>query len=86
MNVVVEAVAHHHHPECVQPSALDALCALAVAIAFSGGDDADGCARNLVPSAVVDATFLAGLESPLTWAQAQGRARDCLERIALESN
>jgi HD-like signal output (HDOD) protein len=85
-HAVVEAVAHHHRPQRANPSALDALSALAVSMALCGGDDADGCARNLVPSPVVDGTFLAGLESPISWAQAQVRARDCLERIALESN
>ena len=43
-------------------------------------------ARTLVPSPVVDATFLESLESPVSWAQAVERARECLERIALESN
>lgn len=83
---VVEAVAHHHRPERVKSAGLDPLSALAVAIALTGGDDSDGCARNLPPSDIVGADYLAGLDSPLTWPEAETRARLCLERIAQESN
>jgi HD-like signal output (HDOD) protein len=83
---VVEAVAHHHHPTRVKPAGLDCLSALAVAIALTGGDDSDGGVRNLVPSVVVGADYLDSLEAPLTWEQAQGRARSRLERIAQDSN
>jgi HD-like signal output (HDOD) protein/ActR/RegA family two-component response regulator len=83
---VVEAVAHHHRPQRVRVNALDTLSALAVAMALTGGDDTDGCARNLPPSPVVDAAYLDGLEGTLTWAQAQARAAACLARIAGESN
>ena len=83
---VVEAVAHHHRPERVKSAGLDPLAALAVAIALTGGDDSDGCARNLPPSGIVGADYLAALDSPLTWQEAETRARVCLERIAQESN
>jgi HD-like signal output (HDOD) protein len=83
---VVEAVAHHHRPERVKSARLDPLSALAVAIALTGGDDSDGCARNLAPSGIVGADYLAGLDGPLTWQEAETRARLCLERIAQESN
>ncbi len=83
---VVEAVAHHHRPERVKSVRLDPLSALALATALTGGDDSDGCARNLLPSPLVGPDYLAGLDSPLTWAEAQGRAGECLERIARESN
>jgi hypothetical protein len=65
---------------------LDALSALAVSMALTGGDDSDGCARNLPPSTTVGADYLQQLGGPLTWAQAESRARACLERIAHESN
>jgi HD-like signal output (HDOD) protein len=83
---VVEAVAHHHRPERVNSVGLDPLSALAVAIALTGGDDSDGCARNLPPSKIVGADYLAGLDSPLSWQEAETRAKECLERIAQESN
>jgi hypothetical protein len=83
---VVEAVAHHHRPERVTSARLDPLSALAVAIALTGGDDSDGCARTLPPSSTVGADYLAGLDSPLTWQEAETRAADCLERIAQEAN
>jgi HD-like signal output (HDOD) protein len=83
---VVEAVAHHHRPERVTSAGLDPLSALAVAIALTGGDDSDGCARTLAPSETVGAQYLAGLDSPLSWQEAESRARDCLERIAQEAN
>jgi HD-like signal output (HDOD) protein len=83
---VVEAVAHHHRPTRVKSTGLDSLTALAVAIALTGGDDSDGCARNLRPSPVVGAQYLEGLDSGLTWGDAASRAATCLERIAQESN
>ncbi len=83
---VVEAVAHHHRPERVTSAALDPLSALAVAIALTGGDDSDGCARNLPPSSTVGADYLDRLDSPLSWQEAEARARECLERLAQESN
>ncbi|HTY94280.1 MAG TPA: response regulator [Steroidobacteraceae bacterium] len=83
---VVEAVAHHHRPQRVKSAGLDALSALAVAMALTGGDDSDGCARNLLPSPNVDAGFLEGLDGALSWQDAQARARACLARIAQESN
>ena len=85
-HAVVEAVAHHHQPARVKSVGLDCLSALAVAMALAGGDDSDGCARTLIPSERVGADYLATLESTLTWAEAQTRARTCLERLAQESN
>jgi HD-like signal output (HDOD) protein len=83
---VVEAVAHHHRPARVKSTGMDPLAALAVTIALTGGDDSDGCARNLRPSEVVGPEYLEGIESTLTWADASERAAQCLERIAQESN
>jgi putative nucleotidyltransferase with HDIG domain len=83
---VVDAVACHHRHDSRRTGALDATSALAVAMALAGGDDADGCARNLVPSPVVDARFLAGLDSDLTWECAQQRAQALLTGIAQDSN
>ncbi len=83
---VVEAVAHHHCPGCVKCTGLDARSALAVAIALTGGDDSDGCARNLLPCPIVDATYLEALGSTLTWQEAEARAAACLARIAQDSN
>src|SRR5580658_1410410 len=83
---VVEAVAHHHCPGRVKSVGLDTLSALAVAIALTGGDDSDGCARSLMPSATVGAAYLQSLASPLSWEAAEGRARACLERIGEAAN
>ncbi len=83
---VVEAVAHHHNPTRVKSDGLDPLAALAIASALTGGDDSDGCARNLLPSPIVGPDYLAGLNSSLDWAHARSRAVACLERIAQESN
>ncbi len=55
-------------------------------MALTGGDDSDGCARNLLPSPLVEPQYLEGLDSALTWAEAASRAAACLERIAQESN
>ncbi|HTC43882.1 MAG TPA: response regulator [Steroidobacteraceae bacterium] len=83
---VVEAVAHHHRPTRVKSAGWDALSALAVSMALTGGDDTDGCARNLLPSSNVGAEYLESLNSPLSWQEAASRARGCLERIAREAN
>jgi HD-like signal output (HDOD) protein len=83
---VVEAVAHHHRPTRVKSAGLDALSALAVATALTGGDDSDGCARNLPPSPIVDAQYLESLGSALTWQEAEARAQACLARLAQDSN
>ena len=83
---VVEAVAHHHRPTRVRSAGLDALSALALATALTGGDDSDGCARNLPPNPMVDAQYLEALGSTLTWQEAQARAQACLARIAQHSN
>ncbi len=83
---VVEAVAHHHRPMRVKSTGFDALSALAVAMALTGGDDSDGCARNLQPSTTVGPEYLEQLGSPLSWQGAESRARACLERIAQDSN
>lgn len=83
---VVEAVAHHHRPTRVKSEGLDALSALAVSMALTGGDDSDGCARNLLPSATVGPDYLQALQGTLTWEEAERRAAACLERIAHESN
>jgi HD-like signal output (HDOD) protein len=83
---VVEAVAHHHRPTRVKSTGLDSLAALAVAMALTGGDDSDGCARNLQPSPLVGAQYLAALHGDLTWGDAASRAAACLERIAQEAN
>jgi HD-like signal output (HDOD) protein len=83
---VVEAVAHHHRPTRVKSVGLDTLSALAVSMALTGGDDTDGCARNLLPSAIVGPEYLESLNSALSWQEAESRAQRCLERIARESN
>ncbi len=83
---VVEAVAHHHRPTRVKSAGLDALSALAVSMALTGGDDSDGCARNLPPSATVGRDYLEQWQGTLTWEEAERRAAACLERIAHESN
>jgi HD-like signal output (HDOD) protein len=83
---VVEAVAYHHRPTRVKSAGLDALAALAVSMALTGGDDSDGCARSLAPSPTVGADYLERLGSTLTWQEAERRAGACLERIAQESN
>ena len=72
---LVEAVAHHHHPERVTVAGLEPLPLLALAIAITGGDDCDGCARPPPPAAVVDEHYLAALHTGLTWSSLIERAR-----------
>jgi HD-like signal output (HDOD) protein/ActR/RegA family two-component response regulator len=75
---VVEAVAHHHRPQRVGQSGFDVLGALALASAFVPGDET--CALNAAVPAdwKVGPEYLASLAAPLSWADAERRATECL--------
>ena len=71
---IVEAVALHHTPGTITPHGYDLLSALAVSHALleSGAHALVGGGK---PNAGVDASYLAKLDAPFDWDQAQRRVR-----------
>jgi HD-like signal output (HDOD) protein len=71
---IVEAVALHHTPLTITPHGYDLLSALAVSHALleSGAHALVGGGK---PNAGVDASYLAKLDAPFDWDQAQRRVR-----------
>ena len=70
---VIEAVAHHHSPQNVPQADFDALAALTVAHALLPADDAAAFNAPLPSDPKVDAAFLASLQPPFDWTEAQQR-------------
>jgi putative nucleotidyltransferase with HDIG domain len=70
---VIEAVAHHHHPESIPQSELDPLGAVALAHALLPEDDTGAFNAPLVPDPKIDATFLTSLNVPFDWTEAEYR-------------
>jgi putative nucleotidyltransferase with HDIG domain len=70
---VVEAVAHHHHPERVQQKKFDVLAGLVVAHTLAAEDDAIAFAGPPAHDGGVNADYLATLETPFSWDDAQER-------------
>ena len=70
---VIEAVAYHHSPQSVPQAEFDALAALAVAHALVPEDDTAAFNAPLTPDPKVDAAFLAALQAPFDWLEAQQR-------------
>jgi HD-like signal output (HDOD) protein len=81
---VIEAVAHHHAPNRVASSNFDVLAALAVAHSLSPGDAA-AFNTELPADAGVDATYLASVQAPFDWAEAQRRVTETLQSLEASS-
>nr|PZM99085.1 MAG: hypothetical protein DIU74_12930 [Pseudomonadota bacterium] len=79
---VVEAVAHHHEPQRVRQTGFDVLGATAVAHALSGLGDAGSFDIALLPDTKVDAAYLASLNAPFTWEEAERRVQESLKQGA----
>jgi putative nucleotidyltransferase with HDIG domain len=75
---VVEAVAHHHSPERVQQTELDALAAVAVAHSLTGLGDSGAFDVPLPPDPKVDAAYLKSLNAPFDWEEAERRVNESL--------
>ena len=83
---VIEAVAHHHAPERPRATKFDVLAALAVAIALSGTDDTDAIRSGPPRSEMIGPKYLAGLDSPFDWGEAEARATGCLVGLEREAS
>jgi HD-like signal output (HDOD) protein len=75
---VIEAVAHHHAPQRVASSQFDVLAALAVAHSLTPGDST-AFKADLPADAGVDATYLASVEAPFDWTEAERRVTETLQ-------
>jgi hypothetical protein len=75
---VVEAVAHHHNPERVQQTELDALAAVAVAHSLTGLGDSGAFDVPLPPDPKVNAAYLKSLNAPFDWEEAERRVNESL--------
>ena len=72
---IVEAVALHHTPGTITPHGYDLLSALSVSHALLESTGAHALVGGGKPNAGVDASYLATLDAPYDWDQAQRRVR-----------
>jgi HD-like signal output (HDOD) protein len=72
---IVEAVALHHTPGTITPHGYDLLSALAVSHALLESTGAHALVGGGKPNAGVDASYLAKLDAPFDWDEAQRRVR-----------
>jgi HD-like signal output (HDOD) protein len=73
---VVEAVAHHHHPERVIPTDFDVLAALIVGHSLTPMDDASTFGDGIPPDSKVDASYLVSVKAPFDWDEATRRVAE----------
>ncbi len=72
---IVEAVAMHHAPTAITPHGYDLLGALAVSHALLEHKSAHGLLSSGEPDSRIDAAYLASLNAPFDWEEAQRRVR-----------
>jgi HD-like signal output (HDOD) protein len=70
---IVEAVAMHHTPTAITPHGYDLLGALAVSHALLDHKSAHALLRSGEPDSGIDAAYLASLNAPFDWDEAQRR-------------
>jgi len=72
---IVEAVAMHHTPKAITPHGYDLLGALSVSHALLEPKNAHALAGSGGPDSGIDAAYLASLNAPFDWDEAQRRVR-----------
>lgn len=77
---LIEAVAYHHSPESLSQPEFDSLAALTVAHSLVPEDDASTFEKDLVHDPKVAAEYLGKLQAPFSWADAQQRVSESLEK------
>ena len=83
---VIEAVAHHHHPQRVSQTTFDVLAALATADALvMPTHDAKVFNLALTTEAGVGESYLKSLNAPFDWNQAQRRVVEATKSEAVSS-
>jgi putative nucleotidyltransferase with HDIG domain len=82
---VIEAVAHHHHPQQVKQTDFDVLAAVAIAHALTQPDEAHAFDKELAGDAKIDADYLKTLNAPFDWGEIEYRVLESLDAGAEES-
>jgi putative nucleotidyltransferase with HDIG domain len=82
---VIEAVAHHHHPQQVQQTDFDVLAAVAIAHSLTKPDEAHSFDKELAGDAKIGPAYLATLNAPLDWGEIECRVSEGLDAGAEES-
>jgi HD-like signal output (HDOD) protein len=82
---IIEAVAHHHAPRRVAQTRFDVLAAVAIAHSLSGSPDTSVWDPPGIPHDAVDATYLASIDAPFDWDEAQRRVRQNLRSTGTET-
>jgi HD-like signal output (HDOD) protein/ActR/RegA family two-component response regulator len=75
---IIEAVALHHTPTVVTPHGYDLVGALAVSHALLGPPNAHAILPDAPPDKGVDAEYLASLQAPFDWQEAERRVTNAL--------
>lgn len=75
---IIEAVAHHHAPQRIPQTRFDVLAAVAIAHSLSDSQDTNVWDEPTIPHDVVDAAYLASIDAPFDWAEAQRRVSENL--------
>jgi HD-like signal output (HDOD) protein/ActR/RegA family two-component response regulator len=75
---IIEAVAHHHAPQRIEQTRFDVLAAVAIAHSLSDSQDVNVWDEPAIPHDVVDAAYLASIDAPFDWAEAQRRVSENL--------
>jgi HD-like signal output (HDOD) protein/ActR/RegA family two-component response regulator len=76
---IIEAVALHHTPGSVTPHGYDLVGALAVSHALLDAANAHGILAAAPPDQAVNAEYLASLQAPFDWQEAQSRVTKALQ-------
>jgi HD-like signal output (HDOD) protein/ActR/RegA family two-component response regulator len=76
---IIEAVALHHTPGSVAPHGYDLVGALAVSHALLDAANAHGILAAAPPDQGVNAEYLASLQAPFDWQEAQSRVTNALQ-------
>jgi HD-like signal output (HDOD) protein/ActR/RegA family two-component response regulator len=76
---IIEAVALHHTPGSVTPHGYDLVGALAVSHALLDAANAHGILAAAPPDQAVNAEYLASLQAPFDWQEAQNRVTNALQ-------
>jgi HD-like signal output (HDOD) protein/ActR/RegA family two-component response regulator len=76
---IIEAVALHHTPGSVAPHGYDLVGALAVSHALLDAANAHGILATAPPDQAVNAEYLASLQAPFDWQEAQSRVTNALQ-------
>lgn len=76
---IIEAVALHHTPGSVTPHGYDLVGALAVSHALLDAANAHGILAAAPPDQGVNAEYLASLQAPFDWQEAQSRVTNALQ-------